>query len=1103
MKKLFCFLSFVLAVGFCVSMADFSYIEAETTSPQVTRLNSNNFETDIEANPSGSFELSDDITLSSTFDSISSFSGTLDGNGYSIKLEEPIDQNGITSITVSRKGGEELSGFFATVEGSASGVTDMSYSLNVNGQLKNYSKTLTGGEFSERLDLAEEFGYSGQVKPNVLTSNIELTAGTISFEANSADEVNLTFNNEAGYSGSVDIVIDENTVVYLDNGSEITLSALDLLSIDIAPITNFTTLSGAEGSQLFDKDDLKGAIPDSSNSLLEQLFGYSSLHEIIDHIDFTNEGTVLALRADVTNHIASPLAVEVYPKEVSKAVELDSGEEVTFVLLGERADGSLVYLAEKAGTGTGDEAGTTITFDLQTDVADMSLLEGFSNYYIVNDEFEEFVVNSTMSGQNNLCLDLTLSYIDATSSQSFSHRIYINDTEGEIAQKIYFADIEGFSTASQPQNVGIMNVTNTAATTFATNAIFNEINGATIRNLAVEDFALYVERSSSSASSSSSLGILANSIEGATLENIEVSGELVASFDYSANVGALAGTSVGSQIKNVAVAVSMDVTQTNHDAQLLNVGGMFGRVQNGTLTNVYVASSSSAPTINVEVIMNSSILPTTTVNVGGMVGSLAGGIFVNNFTNAVVTTYHANGSATVRRGSIIGYVDEITAPLNLSYILYMGAESDFVGNIQNSSITGARLVTAGEMNAQSTYLNSNYFDTENYAWDFDKTWSVGATSLPSLQPFDTFYIYLNPKTYTTLSIDGAQYDEDQGGYMARYGAAIKITSTVSSSHEIYYILSGFQRAGVTLSSDSNYTISPDFSELSFEVNALTAGTYTNLITSNSFALRVEVAEEDSEMGGVRIQGYQTASSQSLTSNLTYGAEARFEALASSSSYLFEKWVWVSEDGAESDVYYGMDGNVQATSPQITVLFMERPNEGALDNVIYIQGTPSQSADPSFTLRAKFTSNIVDLKIRSTLPAEDCVTILVDDASYSFDSSTTEYLVERTIMKDRNVTITVEVREGYEFVGWRDASGRTLEGTIVNYFSGIESEPTITIRTNEALTLEAEVRAIEADPVDLTWLWWTLGGIGAAGLITLVVVLIVKRSKNDGYLNGWY
>lgn len=107
------------------------------------------------------------------------------------------------------------------------------------------------------------------------------------------------------------------------------------------------------------------------------------------------------------------------------------------------------------------------------------------------------------------------------------------------------------------------------------------------------------------------------------------------------------------------------------------------------------------------------------------------------------------------------------------------------------------------------------------------------------------------------------------------------------------------------------------------------------------------------------------------------------------------------------------------------------------------------------------------------------------------------------MKDRNVTITVEVKEGYEFVGWRDASGRTLEGTIVNYFSGIESEPTITIRTSEALTLEAEVRAIETDPVDLTWLWWTLGGIGAAGLITLVVVLIVKRSKNDGYLNGWY
>ena len=86
-------------------------------------------------------------------------------------------------------------------------------------------------------------------------------------------------------------------------------------------------------------------------------------------------------------------------------------------------------------------------------------------------------------------------------------------------------------------------------------------------------------------------------------------------------------------------------------------------------------------------------------------------------------------------------------------------------------------------------------------------------------------------------------------------------------------------------------------------------------------------------------------------------------------------------------------------------------------------------------------------------------------------------------------MSVELDEKYVIDGWYSQYG-TLLGNSTTLKSETDGEEMIIV-----LKVSRQKKI-----ADLTWLWITLGSIGGAGLITVVIVIIVKKSKDSAYKN---
>ncbi len=113
-----------------------------------------------------------------------------------------------------------------------------------------------------------------------------------------------------------------------------------------------------------------------------------------------------------------------------------------------------------------------------------------------------------------------------------------------------------------------------------------------------------------------------------------------------------------------------------------------------------------------------------------------------------------------------------------------------------------------------------------------------------------------------------------------------------------------------------------------------------------------------------------------------------------------------------------------------------------------------------------------------------------------------YIFQGAISRDADVVIRIEVRDGYEFLGWQ--AGNTSD-PIENFLRDSEaSDEEITFRTsNQEFLLIANIEKSENAASDLTWLWWTLGGIGGAAIIGVAIWLIVRRSRRSSFMSDYY
>ena len=240
-------------------------------------------------------------------------------------------------------------------------------------------------------------------------------------------------------------------------------------------------------------------------------------------------------------------------------------------------------------------------------------------------------------------------------------------------------------------------------------------------------------------------------------------------------------------------------------------------------------------------------------------------------------------------------------------------------------------------------------------------------------------------------------------------------------------------------------------------------------------------------------------------DLTYLSTQSFVAVSSNNSYTFEKWVWMSENGDEVDAYVGNPEAEKASAQGITIKFGESLFESEEYTYVYMTSLaaaniPCEVNDGvvTFTLKAKFTTHNEDLVIVLTAniaSAEVYVGGIFVVGNEEIDGVN----FTNRITIGVPVEVKIEVAEGYQFVGWR-VLNQSLSALIDSQGGETEESTTIHLTLNGPTTIYADVVKEEVQTVDLSWLWYVLGGIGGALVIAGIVLIVVKRKRQESFID---
>ena len=231
----------------------------------------------------------------------------------------------------------------------------------------------------------------------------------------------------------------------------------------------------------------------------------------------------------------------------------------------------------------------------------------------------------------------------------------------------------------------------------------------------------------------------------------------------------------------------------------------------------------------------------------------------------------------------------------------------------------------------------------------------------------------------------------------------------------------------------------------------------------------------------------------------------FTATPVSSSFAFQKWVWVDKDGIEQDAFCGNPNNGNLSSQFITINFGDTNQvdnnftylRTFMDNGVIKTNTSMQTEDDVyvFTLRAKFTEDTRNLEIKTNSTIASC-SIYVDGILIDKINDYTS-LFDKEVTRGRSIEITAVMREGFTFTGWETGSGRALSNFIDTANGENEMSLTIHLTITEDFVLYLTFAREEAQTVDLSFLWYILAGVGGAGVITVIIIVIKKRGGGGG------
>lgn len=659
--------------------------------------------------------------------------------------------------------------------------------------------------------------------------------------------------------------------------------------------------------------------------------------------------------------------------------------------------------------------------------------------------------------------------------------------------------------------------------------------GAVIKNLGV------IAAEGFSFDNSGNFGVIAQNASNSTkIENCYVNGSLGINVKSSSliDIGGFIGfANHDTIIKNSYAQIKIHATQSSPEFISTNIGGLVGTGIGIKITNSYVCplDSQAKSKIIFATIQNSH---GKTLNIGGLVGyaeKSSNGELINNFVAGMITTsYPEDKIEEYFGGKLIGYAkDNYGSSLSHCYYSYKAGEDldlPFIGNINDTIVSSYKIENCYN-DVFSTLKNyeSNNIDM----WDPSEPWltndqiwykcdELGSSLTPylTLQVFDNFSVMTSPRDNDAGITAKLQiYNKDLVGYVDtsltsfKYGTKLEFEITVDDGYKDYKKIQFLQKTdGTKIDLTGSHDENDDESEgadgaktvyYDFIVDKGTSGSY--FATGKNIVYKLKIITQGTNEGTNK--GKIKTGSAPITRNEVEGimeldGTYSYTAIPNDIAYEFSRWVWVvDENDHEKDIQV-IRGKFSDNYPAQQTISISFGKNGEDSDITYvtIDKIPFNAETKTFTLMAEFGDNLKDLEIGTNSSLESC-SLKVDGIVITDEYVITDWTSIKTLQKvaNRTISITIEPKEGFVFDYWSTVGGKNLENYIDKNNGESKTSMTINLKIKDDFILIAHLSQIDVNEVDLTWLWWSLGGVGGAGLITLLVFAIIHRRKRETFL----
>ncbi|MBQ2713965.1 MAG: hypothetical protein IJF22_03220 [Clostridia bacterium] len=607
-------------------------------------------------------------------------------------------------------------------------------------------------------------------------------------------------------------------------------------------------------------------------------------------------------------------------------------------------------------------------------------------------------------------------------------------------------------------------------------------------------------------------------------------GNLSVNLSSSAKVGGMFGVvENNSIIKNCYTKTKLTVVQNDANAQTTLVGGFVGEVQSGAIiTNCYAVPKDTK-------LVEASFKDGLVMQNGKMiVGGFAGKV---NASTAQISNVFVGGTLpdsfeTEGKKLLVG---KIVGELGLL------SDSQFESIYTFNQNPVLLLVGSGSVQSDAVkYLPENTFTLiNNFApnfklegekiwndidgWDTQTTWCKKTVSnYPVLQVFQTFSVSINTdknslgvrleildhegNVFTTKQLDENEQEVDvpASKVEVKYNSQISFRLIITEDFLPYKAVKNLTCNNTEIVSSFDLEDNLKEATVPLVVTGQTSGVY--FANSQDIKYNLKVVSDNENQGKVRVKGATASIDPTKPFELTYLSTQSFVAVSSNNSYTFEKWVWMSENGEnEIDAFVGNPEEEKNSAQGITIKFGESLFES--DEYTYVYMTSVAAANipcvasegvVTFTLKAKFTTHNEDLSIVLTANIASAE-IYISDIFVVGNEEIDGVNFTNRITIGVPVEVRIEVAEGYKFVGWR-VLNQSLSALIDSQGGETEGSTTIHLTLNGPTTIYADVVKEEVQTMDLSWLWYVLGGIGGALVIAGIVVIVVKRKRQESFID---